>query len=114
MKEWIVGLLANAAILSISSTVNDGRFFGFEEIKDDIGAFMWSAILDEKTCSKCEELDGKYFNSKDLTLTKIEPPLHMACRCILVAVLKEELKDYPVKFASFDTSQISFFTANKI
>lgn len=89
------------------------RSYGFEEIKDDIGAFMYSAILDEKTCSICKELDGTYFEPNDLKLKQIEPPLHAGCRCIFVAVLKEEIENYPVKFTCLTNEKVEEYTKNK-
>ena len=113
MRELIGKILALVSITSTAEAVNAGRESGFREIIDIVGAFQWSAILDEKTCPNCRELDGKYFEPDDPQLQIIKPPLHPNCRCILVAVLKEEVKAFPVKVAYLTPQQVSAFTVSK-
>lgn len=114
MFELIGRALATASIINIAEAVNMGRTEGFEDIESQIGGYQWSAILDKKTCRICEALDGTYFEPGDPALARMKPPIHPYCRCILVAVLKEELKNFPVKFVFFSPSQADTFLVNKM
>jgi len=114
IRELIGKAVTIAALINVAEAVNEGRESGFKDIRDQIGAFQWSAILDERTCPICEELDGKYFEPDDPTLDEIRPPIHPACRCILVAVLKEELVSYPVTYSYLTNQQVFDFTAHKL
>lgn len=113
MRELIGRAIATAALINIAEAVNEGRAAGFSDIADQIGAYQWSAILDERTCDICTELDGKYFEAGDLNLNTLKPPIHPACRCILVAVLKEELQSFPVKFFNPTPDEVFDFTIGK-
>jgi len=114
MRELIGRILAFASILNISEAINLGREEGFNDIKNQIGAYQWSAILDSRTCPICKSLDGTYFEPGDPALAELKPPIHLHCRCILVAVLKEELANFPVKFTFFNRSQVAKLLVNKI
>lgn len=114
MREMIGQMLATSAILNIAEAVNMGREEGFDDIKNDIGGFQWSAILDDRTCRLCESLDGTYFEPGDPALAELKPPIHPNCRCMLVAVLKEELEKFPVKFTFLDQAQVDRLLINKI
>ena len=114
MRELIGRTIATAAILNIAEAINLGREEGFADIANQIGAYQWSAILDDRTCRICESLDGTYFEPGDPALAELKPPIHISCRCILVAILKEELQNFPVKFTFFDSGQIDKFLINKI
>ena len=114
MREMIGQMLATAAILNVAEAVNLGRENGFEDIANEIGGYQWSAILDDRTCPICESLDGTYFEPGDPALAELKPPIHPNCRCILVAVLKEELQNFPVKFTFFEQDQVSRLLINKL
>ena len=114
MREMIGQMLATAAILNVAESVNLGRENGFNDIRDEIGGYQWSALLDHRTCPICKSLDGTYFEPGDSALAELKPPIHPNCRCILVAVLREELQNFPVKFTFFNQNQINKFTINKI
>lgn len=47
-------------------------------------SFVWNSILDTSTCLVCGELNGKRF--KNLSEVPGLPPLHLNCRCSIVAV----------------------------
>lgn len=113
MRELIGQAVATAALINVAEAVNIGRESGFLDIIDQIGAWQWSAILDEKTCPICEELDGKYFEKGDPQWDTLKPPIHPGCRCIAVAVLNEELTNFPVKYTYYSPSQISNLVINK-
>jgi hypothetical protein len=70
-------------------SVNEGRYSMFMEYKNELQGFQYSAILDESTCSLCEELDGKTLSIDDPNVDET-PPLHPQCRCILIPITKDE------------------------
>lgn len=107
-------MIATSAIINIAEAINLGREEGFEDIRDQIGGYQWSAILDERTCRICKSLDGIYFEPDNPALAELKPPIHPNCRCILVAVLKEELEKFPVKFTFLDRGQVNELMINKI
>jgi len=94
--------------------MNVCRGESFADIADQIGAYQFSAIQDKETCLTCKALDGAYFETNSPLLEELWPPLHKGCRCILVAVLKEELQNFPVKYTHFSPEQITNFLKNKI
>lgn len=79
------------ATTAVSVGVNRGRKDVFEQAKNDIYAYQYSAILDSRTCPTCLELDGKVLNEQQYKQTKFDPPIHMRCRCLWVAILNDEL-----------------------
>jgi SPP1 gp7 family putative phage head morphogenesis protein len=81
--------------------LNEGRFNAFQEAKDEIQGFQFSALL-ENSCPLCEELDGKTFKIDDPDSTEYQPPLHPNCNCILVPILMDE--DAPEKWDGLDES----------
>lgn len=113
MRELIGRAVSTAALINVAEGVNVGRASGFNDIIDQIGAWQWSAILDSKTCEICEELDGKYFEKGDTQWEQLQPPAHPGCRCIAVAVLNEELDNFPVKYTYYSQSQIDELMRNK-
>lgn len=113
MRELIGQAIATAAVIVVAEAVNEGRESGFADIQDQISLYQFSAILDERTCPNCEELDGQYFEADDPQLGPLTPPLHPGCRCIWVAVLKEETNNFPVQISYLTPQQISDFTVNK-
>lgn len=52
------------------------------------GAEQWVAILDQKTCKRCQRLHGQVFRLTDPAGLSTAPdcPLHAFCRCVLVPV----------------------------
>jgi hypothetical protein len=76
-------------ILPVQS-VNEGRFNLFQEYSDQIQGFQFSAILDTSTCDYCAALDGATFQIDDPDSIADCPPIHPACRCILIPILMDE------------------------
>ncbi len=99
--------------VNVAEGINKKCEESFEDIKNQIGAFMYSAILDERTCSICKGLDGTYYEPNDLRLEEIKPPLHVGCRCVFVAVLKEETDRYPVKFTYLTAAEVEKYIKDK-
>jgi len=84
------------ASLVTSDEINNGRIFTFESFKDEIYGYQWSAILDENTCNYCTSLDGKIIGIEDKAFHEYKPgAVHFGCRCIWVAILKEEVNPPP-------------------
>ena len=80
-----------AANLIISENLNKGRKFTFDTFKEDVYAFQWSAILDGGTCNYCMSMDGRTISATDKRFDTYQPgKVHFNCRCIWVAVLKED------------------------
>ena len=54
--------------------------------------YRWEAVLDERTCVECLQMDGRVFSQREVDEMKC-PPLHGrdldhtdACRCKLVRI----------------------------
>ena len=81
---------ATSALIT-SESINEGRKYTFEVYKEDLHAFQWSAILDTHTCNYCTSMDGKVIGVHDKAFNEYKPgAVHFRCRCIWVAILKEE------------------------
>ena len=79
------------ASLVTTSQINNGRMYTFENNKDVIYGYQWSAILDTHTCNYCMSMDGKVIGTGDKAFKEYRPgAVHFGCRCIWVAILKEE------------------------
>ena len=52
--------------------------------------FVWSAILDRKTCSLCRSLDGKVIDASDRTFSVFHPPIHQSCRCLWIGICQDD------------------------
>jgi len=84
------------ASLVTSDEINNGRMFTFESFKDELYGYQWSAILDENTCNYCTSMDGKVIGIEDRAFHEYKPgAVHFGCRCIWVAILKEEVSPPP-------------------
>lgn len=85
----VIGVTASAVV---AMGVNKGRKDVFEKYSSDVYAYQYSAILDEKTCPICDDLDGKVVDEAEYKRTLFDPPIHHHCRCIWVAILADELE----------------------
>lgn len=81
--------ITSAAVVAMG--INKGRKDVFDDNASDISLYQYSAILDTKTCPTCDELDGSIVDEKGYKDTTFDPPVHHYCRCIWVAILKDEL-----------------------
>lgn len=72
------------------SALNIGRNDVFEEYSDKIYGYLYSAILDEKVCNICYDLDGSVATPDEYAATVWMPPIHFWCRCIWVAIMRDE------------------------
>lgn len=68
----------------------------FSEIKNGVYGYQWSAILDDQTCNYCASMDGKTIRVEDKAFHKYKPRfVHAGCRCIWVAIMKDEINPPP-------------------
>lgn len=79
---------------TVAVGVNKGRKDVFDANSSDIYGYEYSALLDSATCSVCSALDGKILNEAAYKKTEYDPPIHYNCRCIWVAIMKDE-EDLP-------------------
>lgn len=83
--------LPATASLVVTDEINNGRAFTFDSFKDEIYGYQWSAILDAVTCNYCASVDGKVIGVEDKAFHEYKPgAVHFGCRCIWVAIMKEE------------------------
>ncbi|MBU4274967.1 hypothetical protein KKE19_04115 [Patescibacteria group bacterium] len=69
----------------------------FSEIEDEVYGYQWSAILDANTCNYCASIDGKVISVNDEAFHKYKPgKVHPGCRCIWVAIMKDEINPPPI------------------
>jgi len=86
---------ATAALVT-SEEINNGRKFTFGSFKDDLYGYQWSAILDGATCNYCRSMDGRVIGTEDKAFGEYHPgAVHFRCRCIWVAIMKEEASPPP-------------------
>lgn len=88
--SFIDDKLGYTAAVSIASAINTGRDDVFQTYKTQIKLYQYSAILDERTCPICEELDSTVVDEAEYESTDWLPPIHGGCRCIWVAILSDE------------------------
>ena len=81
-------------------------------INPKIVRFIWSAILDEKVCDLCRNLDGKVMDANSSEYTMYKSPIHPRCRCTQIPItsdaeiipkpdFKEPSNDWIIKYAPF-------------
>jgi SPP1 gp7 family putative phage head morphogenesis protein len=76
--------IQSAATITVGDSINVGR--GATAKALGVKGAQWSAILDSKTCSLCEELDNKTISADNPDFDIFRPPLHSHCRCILIYI----------------------------
>ncbi len=86
---------------------NKGRMEHFES-SGVVDAYQYSAVLDDRTSSICEELDGHIFDSGDAPI----PPLHFNCRSVLIPITRFE--DYKVSEETSDGQDMDEFIDENI
>jgi len=111
--KMINDYLMSIATVSVADTINQGRQKAYGDYVSRIVAYQWSAILDERVCPICRELDGMYFSPNDPLLEYIRPPIHLHCRCILVGVLREETQIQPIEIHTLTNDEVADYTRNK-
>ena len=86
--KWIDGVASKGA----NEAFAEGRESGFEEYRDEIGSYIYSALLDLNTCEDCAAADGMEGESEDDIPDTPNPDCGGGdkCRCVKVAVFKDE------------------------
>lgn len=79
------GSIDRFARTKFTEVMNRGRLEHFEST-GIVDAYEYSAILDDRTTTVCEELHGKIFKAGREPI----PPLHWNCRSLLVPITKYE------------------------
>jgi SPP1 gp7 family putative phage head morphogenesis protein len=70
--------------LVTSGELNNGRQFTFEQYKDELYGYQWSAILDGRTCNYCASMDGRVIGTEDKAFHQYKPgEVHFHCRCFI-------------------------------
>lgn len=82
--------IAAGGSVIVNKAINLGRSDVFEANDGKIYGYQYSALLDQRTCPICEDLDGSVVSSTEYRGTRWTPPIHFNCRCIWVAILEEE------------------------
>jgi len=75
-----IAAIASSATLSSVSRVQQAAWL---KTDGQIDRYMWTAILDHRTCPTCMALDGKVF---DVGRGPI-PTAHLLCRCVAIPLL---------------------------
>lgn len=75
----------------ITTAINIGRDDVFRDNESDIYGYQYSGLLDEAICAICKDLDGSVATPDDYAATIWVPPIHFNCRCIWVAIMKDEV-----------------------
>lgn len=86
---------------AVNEIYNRSARLALEENAEFIWGMEWVAVLDERTCVACGDLDGKRWRLDDPS--QVVPPLHPNDRCTLIAVLVADAprrrETYPEWFA---------------
>lgn len=72
--------------------VTDSTFFGTRGTQEsyitlEVLECIYTAILDEKTCETCGEMDGNTIPVEDIIPWENSPPIHNYCRCVLTPIV---------------------------
>lgn len=83
--------LGGHAGAQVNYAINTGRNLAAEKARARKG--QYSAILDDRVCDLCEELDGMIIETDHPDFDRFTPPVHSNCRCIWAYILPEEDPD---------------------
>ena len=88
MQAYVDKELDGTASVVVGESINRGR----NEIvaSGEFQAAQYSAILDERTCDLCADMDSMVVDIDDPNFDRFTPPVHSNCRCIWVYIRKEE------------------------
>jgi len=99
LTEDLQRYASTIARTNASDFYNSGRLNFFEDkaVSPVIEAYMYSAIIDDRTTPFCEHHDGQIIQKGDSQVSLINPPNHFNCRSFLTPILITE-KDDPDNF----------------
>lgn len=80
---------------NITQSFNQGRLVATRdpELTPFVAGMEYSAIMDSRTTSICQHLDGRIFAIDDPNLDRLTPPNHFNCRSVLVPVFIDQQVD---------------------
>ena len=67
---------------AVTETYNSYNTSFVQSLKNQSGMFEWNAVLDKRTCSTCEDRDGKRYRADAIPTI----PNHSNCRCFLLFI----------------------------
>lgn len=77
---------------AVNHTANAAQLAWGDENSDVVSGYEWTAMLDERTCAMCDDLNGGFLAQSGgdapdgMEAIDQSPPAHPACRCALVPV----------------------------
>jgi SPP1 gp7 family putative phage head morphogenesis protein len=84
IESFVKSLKANTRT-ALQSFATQTRNELYKKNKDIFSYYRWMSTLDKRSCLVCGSLDGKI----EKKITNFEqPPLHLNCRCIILAEVK--------------------------
>lgn len=72
---------------AVNEVYNQAAADTYQQNDDVLQGVEFVAVIDERTCPECADLDGTTYALDDPALDGVTPPLHFNCRCALVPVL---------------------------
>ncbi len=85
------GWIDRTANEAANNAMSSGRQDEFNQVRDQIDRFLYSALLDENTCGPCGDADGKEGSEADIpAVPNPDCAGSDQCRCMWVAVFKDE------------------------
>lgn len=76
--------------LSVVGSINTGRGTVYASYPEDIYAFQYTAVLDNRTTDRCLSLDGRVVAPWSSEYANYSPPQHYRCRSLWVSVGHDE------------------------
>ena len=99
--------LETIARTNSTTAYNEARSQKFNELKNVIIGYQFSAIMDGRTSAVCSALDGKIIKPSEIE--QYTPPLHFNCRSLIVPIFQtEELEKFD-KLPDFEIDKHGFF-----
>uniref|UniRef100_A0A6M3IT13 Phage head morphogenesis domain-containing protein n=1 Tax=viral metagenome TaxID=1070528 RepID=A0A6M3IT13_9ZZZZ len=89
ISKWAEKELKATSSVTVGEAINEGRQAAAYS-SGEFQAAQYSALLDDRTCPLCEQLDGKIITLDNPDYDEYTPPVHSNCRCIWVYIGKEE------------------------
>lgn len=74
----------------VLNAINLWRESVFKTVEEDIHAYQYSAIIDDRTTALCRSLDGMLVKPWSAEYERFKPPNHWNCRSLWIAIMKED------------------------
>lgn len=104
---------------AIGGAFNTGRLKVFETYPEKVYGFQYTAVLDHRTTNFCNSMNGRTIAAGDPAFSTYQPPNHVRCRSMWVAILKDEfikpkITTIPKSLAKNSTGYTNFKDLQKI